>query len=282
VSASGSSQIPRSERIKGEGDPAGNGEAGLRAEALAFGYPGRAVGRDVSLALAPGEVLALLGPNGGGKTTLLKTLLGLLPAQGGQVRLDGRPLCDWSPRERARRMAYVPQAAPASFAYRVDELVMMGRSAHQGLFARPSAADHAAVDAAIAQLGLQALADRPATEISGGERQLALIARALAQDACIVVLDEPTASLDFGNQGRVLRELRRLAARGLAVLFTTHDPNQALRVSDRALLFRDGTVQASGAVAEVITADNLRRLYGVAVDVVHASPDRTAFLPALD
>jgi iron complex transport system ATP-binding protein len=262
----------------------------LQVDELAVGYPGRPVGRGFGFTLGPGQVLALLGPNGGGKTTLLKTLLGLLPAQGGQVHLDGRRLVDWTARERARRMAYVPQAAPPGFAYSVEQQVMMGRTAHQGLFARPSAADHAAVAAALDRLGLQALATRPASEISGGERQLALIARALAQDARLIVLDEPTASLDFGNQGRVLREMRRLAASGLAVLFTTHDPNQALRVADRALLLHGGAPLALGPCAEVLRPALLERVYGVPVEHIVAghggAPGRpakaSAFLPAVD
>lgn len=253
----------------------------LAAAGLAVGYPGRIVGQGFSLALAPGEVLALLGPNGGGKTTLLKTLLGLLPPRGGGVTLDGRPLAHWSARERALRLAYVPQAAPAGFAYSVEDLVLMGRSAHRGLFAPPTAADLAAVAAALDRMGLQPLARRPATMISGGERQLVLIARALAQDARVVVLDEPTASLDFGNQGRVLGEIRRLAAAGLAVLFTTHDPNQALRVADRALLLRDGRPLALGPVAQVLDAERLRALYGVPVKAVPAAGGTAAFLPSL-
>ena len=185
----------------------------LEVQDLAVGYPGRTVGQGIGFSLAPGEVLALLGPNGSGKTTLLKTLLGLLPPHAGQLWLDGRPLAAWTARERAQRMAFVPQAAAPGFAYSVEQLVMMGRSAHQGLFDRPSAADRVAVASALQRLGLQALAARPATEISGGERQLSLIARALAQDARLLVLDEPTASLDFGNQGRVLREMRRASRR---------------------------------------------------------------------
>lgn len=254
----------------------------LAVRDLAVGHPGRTVGRGFDFALAPGEVLALLGPNGGGKTTLMKTLLGLLAPHGGGVELDGRPLASWSARERARRMAYVPQAAMPGFAFSVEQLVMTGRSAHQGLFSGPSAADRAAVAAALDRLGLGALAAQPATAISGGERQLALIARALAQDARLVVLDEPTASLDFGNQGRVLREIRRLAAAGLAVLFSTHDPNQALRIADRALLLGEGVPQALGRCDEVLDPARLERLYGVPVERLQAPQGGTAYLPSID
>ena len=250
----------------------------LRAHALSIGYAGKVVGRDFELELRDGEVLALLGPNGCGKTTLLKTLLGLIPDKGGSVTLNGKPLAAHSLGERARLVAYVPQSHASPFAYSVEDLVLMGRTAHAGLFARPSAHDREVTRAAIERLGIAHLAAQPVTQISGGERQLALIARALAQQPRIVLLDEPTASLDFGNQGLVMREIRQLAADGLAVLFTTHDPNHALRFADRALLMRDGGTLASGAVAEVIAKERLEALYGAGVEEV-AEHERKAFLP---
>jgi iron complex transport system ATP-binding protein len=253
----------------------------LCATALAIGYPGHPVGSGFDLALQPGAVLALLGPNGGGKTTLLKTLLGLLPAQGGHIELDGRPLGAFSVADRARRLAYVPQSHVGAFAFTVEDLVLMGRTAHGGLLARPTARDRAAALAAIERMGIHHLAARPATMISGGERQLALLARALAQEARILVLDEPTASLDFGNQGRVMREIRRLADEGLGVLFTTHDPNHASRFADRALLIRGGRTLASGPVPEVIRKALLEQLYDAPVDQITAAVGQGhAFLPA--
>ena len=253
----------------------------LSAHELAIGYPGHLVGSGFELSLRPGEALALLGPNGGGKTTLLKTLLGLLPARGGRVELDGQPLAGYSIAERARRLAYVPQHQGDSFAFTIEDLVLMGRTAHAGLLARPSTQDRAAAAAAIERMGITHLAERPATRVSGGERQLALIARALAQEARIVVLDEPTASLDFGNQGKVMREIRRLCADGLGVLFTTHDPNHAARFADHALLIRDGRTLASGPVGEVVVRQRLVSLYGAPVDELHDSAGAgSAFLPA--
>ncbi|GJD51442.1 putative ABC transporter ATP-binding protein [Methylobacterium crusticola] len=252
----------------------------LSARGLAFGYPGREIGRGVDLDLAAGEALALLGPNGGGKTTLLKTLLGLLPARAGTIRVEGRPLAALSARARARAMAYVPQAAASAFAFSARAVVLMGRTSRAGLFAPPGRADHAAAEAALARMGIGHLAERPVTRLSGGERQLVLVARALAQEPRVVVLDEPTASLDFGNQGRVMREILRLRADGLGLLFTTHDPNQAARYADRALLLRGGTPLAEGPVARTLDAAALSRLYGVPVEEVRdpASGAR-AFLP---
>ena len=253
----------------------------LRAIDLAIGYPGHAVGSGFGFSLQPGTVLALLGANGGGKTTLLKTLLGLLPPQGGRVEMQGRDLRSMSMRERARQVAYVPQSHAGAFAFSIEDLVLMGRTAHGGLLARPSAQDRAATRAAIDRMGIAHLAARPATLVSGGERQLALIARALAQEARHVVLDEPTASLDFGNQGKVMREIRRLADLGLGVLFTTHDPNHARRHADQALLIRQGRMLACGPVAEVITQPLLQQLYGTPIEHIRSADGAAqAFLPA--
>jgi len=252
----------------------------LEARGLGYGYPGRAVGRDLNLALGAGEVLCVLGPNGGGKTTLFRTLLGLLEAQAGEVRLQGESL-DALPRgEVARRMGYVPQGHAAQFAFTVRDVVLMGRTAHVGLFAAPGAADRAAAERAIEALGIGALAERVLTELSGGERQLAMIARALAQGARLLVLDEPTASLDFGNQVRVLRELRRLAADGYAVVFSSHDPGQAFLAASGVLLLVRGGALRQGTPEDVITADNLRQVYGVDVRVTAVDGVR-ACLPVL-
>jgi iron complex transport system ATP-binding protein len=251
----------------------------LEGEKLSIGYRDRVVGSGLDVALATGEVLALLGPNGGGKTTLLKTLLGLLAPKAGEVRLGGRQLADYSSRERARLVAYVPQSHAATFAFTVETVVLMGRSAHGTLFSAPSAADRAVVARMLERFGIAHLADRPYTMISGGERQLALLARALAQEPQFVVLDEPTASLDFGNQGRVLKEIRALAASGHGVLFTTHDPNHAIRAADRACLLRQGTVVGEGAAKDVLTSDNLSALYGAKVRLADSASGDQAFLP---
>jgi iron complex transport system ATP-binding protein len=252
----------------------------LAAENLAFGYPGRLVGQGVSLGVQAGEVLALLGPNGGGKTTLLKTLLGLLKPQGGRVFLEGKPLADFPVAERARRIGYVPQAHAGAFAFSVRDVVLMGRTAHQGLFASPSKADRALAQSKLAELGIAHLSEQPYTMISGGERQLVLIARALAQEPRVIVLDEPTASLDFGNQGKVLRQIGDLKSRGLAVLFTTHDPNHALRHADRVALLSGGTLLAAGPPIEMLTASRLADLYGAEIHTLQsATSGNIAFLP---
>lgn len=240
----------------------------LRAESLAYGYPGRTIGEGVDLTLRAGEVLCVLGPNGGGKTTLFRTLLGLLPTRSGRIALGGKLLQDWSRRNLAQSVGYVPQAHAGHFAFTVREIVLMGRTAHVGLFATPSRRDRDAADAALATLGIAHLSDRIYTEVSGGERQLALIARALAQEAQLLVLDEPTANLDFGNQLRVLDQVRALAAKGIGILFSTHDPDHAFLCADRVLMLQPGGILDAGHPRAVVTSENLRRLYGVDIQVV--------------
>jgi iron complex transport system ATP-binding protein len=252
----------------------------LAGRRLDIGYRDHVVGRALDIALATGEVLALLGPNGSGKTTLLKTLLGLIAPLGGEVRLGDRALRGYSTRERARLIAYVPQSHAPTFAFPVESIVLMGRTAHGNLFSRPSERDRVAARDALERLGILHLADRPYTTISGGERQLALLARALAQDPQFVVLDEPTSSLDFGNQGKLMDEIVRLAQSGHGVIFTTHDPNHALRAADRAYLLRDGTRIADGAVDAVLTRENLEAIYRAPVRVLtDAGGGASAFLP---
>ncbi|WP_132255869.1 ABC transporter ATP-binding protein [Methylobacterium segetis] len=244
------------------------GEPLLRVEDLAFGYGARIVGAGVGFAVFPGEVLCLLGPNGCGKTTLFKTLLGLLPARAGRVLVEGESVARWPRARLARTIAYVPQAHAALFPFSVREVVLMGRASRMRPFASPGRADHAAAEAALAALGIGHLAERVYTEISGGERQLALIARALAGEPRLLVMDEPTASLDFGNQARVLGQIRRLSARGLGVVLSTHDPGHAFLCADRVALLREGALAGLGAPAEILTPESLERLYGVPVAVV--------------
>jgi iron complex transport system ATP-binding protein len=251
----------------------------LEARDLSIGYPDHLVGVGLNVELRKGEVLALLGPNGGGKTTLLKTLLGLLPPKAGEVRIDGGPLSGRSAPERARLLGYVPQSHAATFAFTVEAIVLMGRTPYGGLFSAPTEKDRVVITALLQRFGILPLAARPYTMISGGERQLALLARALAQEPHFVVLDEPTASLDFGNQGKVMREIRALAAAGHGILFTTHDPNQALRYADRALLLRDGAAFAEGPVEEVLTTPLLEGLYRAEIEEIADAGKTRAFLP---
>ena len=253
----------------------------LGVKDLAFGFPGRTVGSDVSFTLGAGEVMCVLGPNGGGKTTLFRTLLGLLAPHGGIITLEEKDLQTFSRAEIARRVGYVPQGHSAYFAYTVREFVLMGRTAHLGAFASPAKKDALVADRAMQSLGIADLADKPVTEISGGERQLALVARALAQEPRLLVLDEPTASLDFGNQVRVLEKISALASSGLAVLFASHDPDHAFLCAQRALLLAEGRVLEIGAPRDVIRPDTLERMYRVSVQVMPLPGGMHTCLPAI-
>ena len=247
---------------------------------LEYGFPSRKVGEGVTFALAPGETLAVLGGNGAGKTTLFRTLLGLLPARSGRIEIDGVPVSALTAARRAASLAYVPQQHSPAYPFSVTDAVLMGRASHIGAFARPGRHDRVMAADALSTLGIGALASRPVTEISGGERQLVIIARALAQAAPILVLDEPTASLDFGNRVRVLRELDRLRARGMTILFSTHEPDQALAHADRALLLADGRPLALDTVTRALTTANIERLYGTPVRLFPLDDGRYACVPA--
>lgn len=240
----------------------------LCATGVSFKRGQRQVLEGVHLSLAAGDMLALLGVNGAGKTTLLRCLLGLLTPSAGQVTLEGKPLTDWPRHQLARQLAYVPQAHVAPFPFSVREVVALGRLPHQGLSQAETQADREAVDSALEQLGIAGLAPRPYTELSGGERQLTLIARALAQGARLLIMDEPVSGLDFGHQIRLLRHLERLAAQGYGILQTTHYPDHALAYANRVAVLHQGRIEADDVPAQVITAECIRRLYQVDVEIM--------------
>jgi len=244
----------------------------FRAKNLACGREGRIIVQSVDFALRAGEILFLLGPNGSGKTTLLQTLLRRLPPMSGEIFIDGENVADWPTQKFARAAAYVPQSHKPPFPFSVFEVVLMGRSAHRDVFSAPVRADRDAAERALATLGLTRLRDRPVTDISGGERQLILFARALAQQARLLILDEPTASLDFGNQIAVLDHARALAkTEGRGVVLAAHDPNHALAYADRVgLIGCDGSFSV-GAPEHMVTSAWLEKTYGVRARVVPPS-----------
>lgn len=243
----------------------------LAAEKLGIGYPRHAVGRNLDVAIETGTVTMLLGPNGCGKTTLFRTLMGLLPAQGGRVLLDGRPLADLDRTTIARRIAYVPQVAQGYFPFTVLDVVMMGRAPYLGLFEQPGRNDREIAEAALTEVGMGDFAERPFTAISGGQRQLALIARALAQTAPVLVMDEPTANLDYGNQHRVLQRAAALAEGGRTVIVSTHNPDHALAFAGRVVLMKAGAVIDAGDAANVMTGAALSEVYGLPVEIAEVT-----------
>ncbi|MDB5489331.1 MAG: transporter [Reyranella sp.] len=251
----------------------------INARDLTIGYGTTQVAAGIDLAVAPGEILCLLGPNGAGKTTLFKTLLGLIPPLRGEVTVSGTPVGDLSRAALARAVAYVPQAQVMEFAYTVLDLVLMGRTAHLGPFAAPGAIDLDRARTALDELGILDLADREANRISGGQRQLCLIARALAQDAPMMVMDEPTASLDLGNRFLVLARVQTLRERGFGVVFSTHDPDQARELATRVAVIADGHLAAYGTPDETLTAATLSNVYGVQVTLERTNTGRTVVAP---
>jgi iron complex transport system ATP-binding protein len=244
--------------------PAG---AALAFEDVTFGYRGTPVVEGVRLRLQPGELVALLGPNGAGKSTLLRLATGILRPNQGRIRLQGRDVRELARPEIARRVAVVPQEFSLQFAYTVRQLVVLGRLPHTGVWRVARAADREAVRAALAATQTEALADRVFQELSGGERQRVLLALALAQEASILLLDEPTAHLDIKHQVEVLELLRRLhLERGMTVLAVLHDLNLAARYFPRLVLLDRG-VLADGPPAEVLDSALISRVYQTPVQV---------------
>lgn len=254
-----------------------DGQLSVEIDGVYFSY-GRGGHRlvDVSLAVRAGEVCCLLGPNGAGKTTLLRCILGLLAPAGGVIRVGGRDIRRLSARKLALLVAYVPQSTSTPFPFTALEMAVMGRTPHVGATAAPSAADRRAALAELDRLGVGHLAHRPFPGLSGGERQLVLLARALVQQAPVLILDEPTSALDYGNEVRFLDLVADLVGDHRAVLMTTHQPAHALTHADRAVLMREGTIIADGLAEQVLTSQRLTNLYGVRIHVAQVP------LPELD
>ena len=241
----------------------------LEIRGLRFGYlPGRPVLQGVDLTLPEGRVCTILGPNGSGKTTLLRCLLGQHAPEAGEILLGGQPIEAMKPRARARQLAYVPQLPSSAFAFTVRELVAMGRYAHQGALGLSSSDDRVQVEQAMMRTGTLPFADRTLGELSGGEAQCVMIARALAQQPAVMLLDEPTSHLDLRNQLLIYRMVHQLTReQGTAALVVGHDINLAARHSDQLVLFREGRVAAQGPPVQVLQAPLLRETYGVEVDL---------------
>ena len=267
---------------RGEGGLPGSWRPVLRGRGLTFSHP-RAeepAVRGVSVSVAPGQLLAVVGPNGAGKTTLLKLLAGSLMPQAGDVRLDERSLGEFGDRERARALAVVLQSESSPFPVTVREMVVMGRYAHLGSWERAASRDRAVVEYALERCAVVPFADRQLDQLSGGELQRARIARALAQEAPVLLLDEPTAGLDLRYRMELFHLLRELRADGLAVLVITHDLNLAARFADRLLVLDLGSVRARGAPAEVLSREMLEEVYEWPLRLMgHPGPGRDTGAP---
>lgn len=229
--------------------------------------------RDLTFRVGPGEIAAILGPNGHGKTTLLKAVLGLLPLDEGSVDPGSNP-------------GYVPQSAQTVFAYQVIDMVLMGRARHIGAFGSPRREDYEIARRCLDRLGISRFEDRLITQLSGGERQLVLIARALASGCRTIILDEPASALDFRNQQVILGTLRSLAREhGMTVLFSTHFPQHATCLADKVLLMHGAGSHQFGDAGQILTEQNLWRLYGVemrSLEFTHNGTVLRTFVPVFD
>lgn len=254
----------------------------LEVKDASFAYPaGRPLFQQLSLTLAAGQVLCVLGPNGAGKSTLLRCLAALMPVSHGSIQIDGRALDSLSRREMGRLIGFVPQSHSTVFAFTARMVAEMGRAAHLRWTAGPSEKDAAIALNALTRLGIQALADKPYPELSGGERQLVLLARALAQQPRLLILDEPASHLDFANQARVLELLQGLAAEGLAVIMTSHDPSHAFLAADQTLILVPGQPAWVGPTDSIVTEARLSAAYGSSVRIVRVEGRTLCFSDAL-
>jgi iron complex transport system ATP-binding protein len=240
----------------------------LRLDSVSCGYGANEVVKGISFTLQAGDVMCLLGANGSGKTTLFRAILRFIPLSEGSVSMDGESIEHWSRRKLARTIAYVPQAHTPPFAFKVRDVVLMARTAHMNSMGAASSCDHQIVDQSLDSLGIMGLANKEYTQLSGGERQMVLVARALAQEAKLLVMDEPASSLDFGNQIRMLTEVKRLSERGVSVLITTHSPNHAFLCASQVAVMKAGRLLACGLPDLVLTSSCLEEAYGVPLEVI--------------
>lgn len=241
----------------------------FEAKDISAGYENVDIVRDVSFSLESREVLCLLGPNGVGKTTLFKSLLGFLPLHGGQVLMDGEPFDYNDCKKQAALIGYVPQLHEPPFPFQVLDVVVMGGIANMNIFSGPTREEYKKAENILEMLNVSFLSDKVYTEISGGERQMVLIARALMQEPKFLMMDEPTSNLDFGNQMRVLQQVRMLAKKGMGIIMTSHFPDHAFMCCTKAAVMCRDTSFKVGSVAETITEETLQKAYGIRVKIAN-------------
>ena len=257
----------------------------LGVRSLEYTYRNHPVLNGVDFSAHAGQCICVLGENGAGKTTLFRCLLGFLGNYTGDITIDGVDSRKMSAREIARKIAYIPQAHAPTFNYSVFETVLMGTSVLMGRFRTPGSAERNAVLDMMENMNISHLAERGFAELSGGERQLTLIARALAQKSPILIMDEPTANLDYGNQYRVLRRIKMLAKNNYLVLMSTHSPEHALLYADMVLVLKGGKAMMFGEPEKVLSPETIERVYGVSVELERMSTqkgDVPVFIPHLE
>jgi iron complex transport system ATP-binding protein len=225
---------------------------------------------NVSFSVGKGEVFGVLGPNGSGKTTLLKCIANILPLKAGAVLFDGKDLRTFSRQSLSKHIGFLPQMHVSSYPFSVLDVAVMGRAPHLSLVSSPSEKDYRAAEANLKSLGILELADRPYTKLSGAQRHLVLIEMVLTQEPALLLLDEPTSHLDFGNQVHIVETMQTLSKRGLSVIFTTHFPNHVFQLSCKSALMNQGKLITVGQADEVVTEERLKEIYGVDVKIFYA------------
>ena len=232
-----------------------------------LGYGSQKVLSNVNFSIDPGHITCLLGANGVGKTTLFKTVLGIIPPLSGKILLNGKPIEKYSQKEFAHCVAYVPQAHNTPFPYKVKDVVLFGRTVHLGMFSSPGKKDHLIVEKYLDMLEISYLANKTFTELSGGEKQMVIVARALAQEAMFIILDEPTSNLDYGNQQRIIQKIKSLKKQSIGILMATHAPDHAFMIGSQVIILDKGILFRSGRPDRVITSESLRQIYGIDVQI---------------
>jgi iron complex transport system ATP-binding protein len=247
----------------------------LQVDDAEFSYDGKKnVFEHISFSVKEGEIFCILGPNGSGKSTMLKCIDNLLRINSGSISFDGQDLVSINRKELAKKVGFLPQIHVSTFPFTVIEVAVMGRSPHLGLVASPSKTDYALAEANLKMLGIQHLTDKPYTHISGGERQLALIAMVLTQQPRFLLLDEPTSHLDFGNQIRMLNLIKTLSQKGFSILLATHFPDHAFHLSSTVALINEGTFIELGSADDIITEKNLKKIYGIDVQIAYVNSSK--------
>lgn len=254
----------------------------IEVQNLSFSYGKHEVLKDVSFEIPDGELVGILGPNGVGKSTLFRCILGLNRHYKGTILVNGKDIKRLSVRERAREISYIPQSHAPVYDYEVLDVVLMATGSDLKMLSNPGCAQKKRAYEALERIGIEDFAHRLYTHISGGEQQLVLIARAIAQNANTIVMDEPTSALDYGNTVRVLSCVRQLAREGMSIVQSTHNPDQAFLYSNQALVMKEGRIEAFGKPHDVITSDLISDLYGIEVEVNSLYEDKVRVCVPVD
>lgn len=246
---------------------------------ISFSYDGEKIFSDISFSIDKGDVLCILGPNGTGKTTLIKCLNGLHETDSGEISINGNNIKKLSFREISKHIGYIPQSHVPSFPFRVFDVVLMGRAPYLNLTDAPKEEDKEIALEALGTLGIEYLKDKEYTNLSGGERQLVFLARVLCQKPDILILDEPTSHLDFGNQIRLLEIIENLSKSGLSIIMSSHFPDHAFLSSTKVAIMKDGKFIDFGTPEDVVTEENLKKAYSIDVKLVELDNDRKVCVP---